>query len=360
MADKPSLWDAMKSWVAQTETGAWFQGVDIDRDMSLGPKEKDMRREYLNRMVEHGVLKRDKKKQGVFRRIVKECPKVNIEAACPGSYLPLIWPFGIQHIAKVFGGNVVIDAGEPNTGKTTFCVDFSVKNMYQMARVEGGIVIPGIKYFTCEASAEEFLELLGKYSDVPPEDFAKHVDVRKRKNTFADAIEPNAINIVDYLVVHEDFYRVGIEIDEIQDALGPKGIAVICLQKSPGQELGRGGLGTEELTRLYLSMEQKRDREHHRVPDVYTMRIIKAKHPMRKNLNPNGWYWEYRFQEGTELFERLKMPFGFPTDVGIDDPPLPPTDPRVIGSKSQSVMLNEEILEEPEPELEPRQEALIV
>jgi len=64
-------------------------------------------------------------------------------------------------------------------------------------------------------------------------DLWKQVRFYERSENFDDVIDPNGINIIDYLEVLDDFWKVGQQIKAIHDKL-KNGIAVIAIQKNKG------------------------------------------------------------------------------------------------------------------------------
>ena len=77
-------------------------------------------------------------------------------------------------------------------------------------------------------------------------------------------IHPDEINVVDYLELTSDFWKVSGMLQEIQSKLA-QGIAVVALQKPRGRDTGLGGDKSLEKPRLYLSVENG------------TVKILKAK-----------------------------------------------------------------------------------
>src|SRR5208283_404970 len=106
-----------------------------------------------------------------------------------------------------------------------------------------------IEYFSSEMGAEELKLRLSKFEDFPLKSWKFFP--RDRASKFADAISPDAINIIDYLEITKEFSEVGGMIKDIHDRLG-KGIAIIAIQKKKGSETGRGGDFTLEKPRLAL------------------------------------------------------------------------------------------------------------
>ena len=79
------------------------------------------------------------------------------------------------------------------------------------------------------------------------------------------SLKKDAINIIDYLDVTQDFANIGTPLKEIHNKLG-RGIALIAIQKNPKQydfrtgkhidvDLGVGGAKSIGKSRLYLAID---------------------------------------------------------------------------------------------------------
>ena len=88
------------------------------------------------------------------------------------------------------------------------------------------------------------------------EDAWDHVKFYDRSSNFADVIRPNGLNIIDFLEITTDFFLIEEQIRKIHDKLD-KGVAVICLQKKKGAEMGRGAEFSLEKPRIYFSLDYR-------------------------------------------------------------------------------------------------------
>jgi hypothetical protein len=117
---------------------------------------------------------------------------------------------------------------------------------------------------------------LSKWEGIEPGDWK--TNFYERSSDFAGVIDPDGINIIDYLEVNDEFWKIGSVITDIHDRLSG-GVAVVCIQKNAGTDYGRGGTFGAEKPRLYLSMD--------RLDGRHTMKIVKAKN-WKGGDNPNG------------------------------------------------------------------------
>ena len=69
------------------------------------------------------------------------------------------------------------------------------------------------------------------------------------------------------------------------------GIAIICLQKNPGQDTGLGGYRSMEVARLVIALDSGR------------VKITKAKN-YRTERNPNGLVKNFKLVNGCQIIDR--------------------------------------------------------
>jgi hypothetical protein len=144
-----------------------------------------------------------------------------------------------------------------------------------------------INYFSSEMGAMELRARLQKFEG-NLQHWKDNVNFRERSSNFADVVKPNDVNIIDFLEVTEDFFKVGGMIKEIYDKL-KKGIAIIALQKNKGRDLGLGAERSIEKARLYLSIEHGK------------IKIIKGKNWANPEVNPNGMQWSFKLVQGSKF-----------------------------------------------------------
>jgi len=139
----------------------------------------------------------------------------------------------------------MVIGGSPNSGKTGYCLNIAKLNMDRFS----------VKYLSSEMRSEELYVRLEKFDDHCVEEMFNKVNFVTCTSEFQDEIEPDSLNIVDYLEILEgDFYKIQDQIRKIFDKLND-GIAVICLQKKKDQDLPRGGIGAIEKARIAIAIE---------------------------------------------------------------------------------------------------------
>ena len=213
---------------------------------------------------------------GWFRRIENDLAEIDFKNA-KGDFLDIKYPFGIEKWFKTAPKNIIVIAGEPDAGKTAFLLNFAALNNWNSM---------GITYFSSEMGEFELKTRLMNFSR--PTINGWRMQVFERSADFADVIRPDGINIIDFLELHDEFYKVGFFMKQIFDKLD-KGIALIAIQKNPGKDQGLGGMRSIEKARLAVNMERGG-----------RLIIEKAKNWATEN-NPRGLCVNYKLVGGSDF-----------------------------------------------------------
>jgi hypothetical protein len=263
----------VREWVLST-TGN-FLSTDVYQCLQLSTRdEKKNVSIILKRMCDDGEIERNGYKNGQFRRLDNEIEPLDWRDA-DITPLPLHWPFGIERLVSVYPGNIAVIAGAPNAGKTSFILNFIKMNQQSHA----------VHLFSSEGGPEELNMRISKF-DLPLNEWT--FKAWDRSGDFADVIKPEAINVVDYLELHDDFFKVGGMLKGISDRL-KSGFCLIALQKNSGRDEGLGGARGLEKPRLYLAMDNGR------------LKIVKGKSWADRGNNPNGQSIRFKLVDGCKF-----------------------------------------------------------
>jgi len=278
-----SLTDDLSSWVM--ETSGSFTNEDYYKSANISkPKDKTKARVVLGRLVEKGIIERVGNKNGVFRMIESKADEIDFINADVKEFM-IKWPFKIEYLVKTHPKNIIIIAGEQNAGKTALLLNTAKLNMNQGH---------DIYYYSSEMGAVELKDRLSCFDGVSLEDW-KAVKFLERSNKFSDIIKPNAINIIDYLEITDNFYLIGSELRAIHERL-ENGIAIIGLQKDGKSVLGRGSSFGLEKPRLYITLQDD-------APNGAIITLKKAKNWKDKSRNPNGLESNFKIRNGCDLYQ---------------------------------------------------------
>lgn len=284
--------NAKRHW--QEELGKWIADSDgyfyirtCYKELgALNTNDEGAIRVAINFYKNDGLIEPDPWVHGRYRRIIKEHRIMHWDKSSPKPY-DVILPFGLGEFASLYSKNIAIIAGNKGSGKTTTLLKFALDNADKHK----------IHYAVSDMGEEELgvrIELFVKeYGNKAHETF-KRVTFFEQIRNHADTIEPNDVNVIDYLEVVENFHEVGRFILNIWDKLD-KGIAVIAIQKSKHKDYGRGGDFSLEKARLYLSLTHSSSD-----PIGNTCKIISVKN-RRTSLDPHGFIQKFRIIEGTKI-----------------------------------------------------------
>jgi len=285
-AGEKSLKLSIKKWLASSP--GEFSCRDIDHDLNIQTiDEKKARLETLERLVAECKLERVGPKRGYYRPYQADLIPLDYESDDVDIQFQEFWlPFKLHDYAGILPGNIIIIAGAPNAGKTALVMNLIKNNRNNFTNID---------YFNSEVDKEE-LKLRLKKFDININDWG--MKAWKRSENFSDVIRPGRgnLNVIDYLEVHDEFYKVGEYIKNIHAKLDGA-VAIIALQKNAGQDNGLGGFRTMEKARLAISMDNGK------------MKITKAKN-FKTEVNPNGFIAEFSLAGGAKFYPAGKSKSG--------------------------------------------------
>lgn len=268
-----------KEWLEQNCTGD-FSGFLLGKE--LGVEDVETRNQVLFDLTSLGLIEPISGKHGIFAPVRSDCPKINWQTATQDWY-SLLLPFGLHKMCGLRTRNVVIVAGEPNAGKTWFVLKIAHDNLR-----ENGGKHASVHYFNSEMAGDELRARLMGID--PVRENWRGLDPRERNRDFHTVVEPDGLNIIDYMEVSDKFYLVADMIQRIHERL-TTGVAIVCIQKQTGQDTGRGGSFSLEKCRLGLALSFAHG--------VNTCKLVKVKNPLDGGMNPQGQEIDYRLQGGS-------------------------------------------------------------
>ena len=232
----------------------------------------------LSRLEERKIIERASDKNGHWRKVENDLEIIDWKNAVTDEY-PVQFPLNIHQLVKLYPGNIAILAGASNTGKTSFLLETVRLNQRKHK----------IRYLNSEMGASELRLRLEMFHEICPVD-KWNFEAVERSDKFADAIDPDGFNIIDFMEIYDEFWRLGGWIRDVHKKLS-KGIAVIAIQKKSNtkkdtNDFGRGGELTIEKPRLYLAMDRG------------IIKIIKAKIWRSHEKNPNGLSRRFKLVNG--------------------------------------------------------------
>jgi hypothetical protein len=266
----------------------WLETVDgvfsadmIKKDLKIDDRDgRHYLAKHLRRLCEKGAITREGDRCGMYRKI-GEAPKEIKWWEADAKEIPLIFPLNVEEWIKVMPRNIIIVAGSPNSGKTAFLLNVVKYNMNK------GLVKNPFNYLSSEMADSELKDRLSKFDDVTMAEWRSGVIFKDECINFTEALDPNGINIIDFLEVSDEFWKIGKTLMGIYQKLD-QGLAIIALQMKHGAEMGRGAEFSKEKARVYLTMDDN------------TLTITKGK-TWRGSANPNGKCVKFKLVQGAKF-----------------------------------------------------------
>jgi len=255
-----------------------FSVTECDKELGIVTlRDKATRRKIFQRLKEEGIIEHAGNREGWYRLNTSTCRKIDFLNA-DTTPLRLNWPLGVHELVELFPKSIAIIAGSPNAGKTAYLLNLARKNMERCNTM----------YFSSEMGDVELRIRLEKFG-VPLETWERISFLTDFKlKDLLKTMDPDGLNIIDYLEIYRDFYEVSGMIADIFDRL-EKGIAIIAIQKPTGRDTALGGERTLEKARLYLAIEAGQ------------MKIVKGKIWRDEMVNPNGMSIEFKLAAGCKF-----------------------------------------------------------
>ncbi len=228
-----------------------------------------------------GIIEKYGNKRGSYRTVESSADVINFLDAGTAPY-PISLPFQLEDLVEIHRSNVIIIAGESNAGKTAFCLNIAKMNRQ----------LQPVNYLSSEMNEGTELRIRLEKFQVPLTYWDPNM-VKYRLDNFPDVIQPDYLNIIDYLDEGEEgeAYKMAYRIRKIAAKL-KNGIAVIALQKNSEKEFAFGGEATMNTARLYVTLTRKG-----------ILRINKAKIWKSETTNPNNLFCTFKLAGGCNFIK---------------------------------------------------------
>jgi hypothetical protein len=225
------------------DIGDDFSVTQLDKELHIvTPRDMASRRQCVKRRKDK-TIEKVPNRPGWFRPIETELEFLDFDEPEEIEH-PLVLPFQLNSLVKICQGNIIVSAGEYNSGKTTFALNCLVMNKNRMP----------IRYLSSEMKVGEIktrFRLFGVDKEQWwPDENCQYLPIKKNLTSL---LLPDGLNIIDYLEFPDgDYTMAGEIIKQIHDKLRT-GVVVVCIQKKEGQRLPRSGDLVLEKPRLAIT-----------------------------------------------------------------------------------------------------------
>jgi hypothetical protein len=232
----------------------------------------------------------------------------------PGQPVLVSWPLEVNQEFRVYPKSLVVVGAVTNGGKTTIALNLALMNMDRHQ----------VTYINSEMSDMELakkLEDFGRAYSIPWESlydkvFFAYCDCNALVNNdikrLVELLDPNGINIIDYIKINDKFFNIGECLGKIHARLD-KGIAIVFFQKDPYVDHLLGKSFPEQLARVVMMVDIDRK------TGLCRLRFTKVKFPTRKGDRPEKREIWFSIKDGVSL-ERSSSPTNSNRAKKTDDP----------------------------------------
>ncbi|EKD36578.1 MAG: toprim protein [uncultured bacterium] len=272
------------------------------------PEQKKAIRNALDYQEKQGNIRRIDGKRGCWE-IVEPAPEEMDLLTADTEPFKLSLPLEISDFVTVRPGGIILVSGSSNAGKTVFLltvirslladtnINPNVNPSFLRKREEG---LKNLLYLNSEMSRQELVARIRSFGD-DPAIWVKHVSFIERSHSFDRVVNPDGINLIDFLEVNEDFYMAGKFIADIHRKLRA-GIAIIAMQKKQGHDYAKGGEMTLEKPRLAINLDRNE-------PHGFTCKITKAKESVDFTRNIQGMTRDFVITSNSRILPLSKWRF---------------------------------------------------
>lgn len=296
--------EALKTKFLPTQIGKTFTSDDVYRFFGLNQKAehtlfKASMAEVLYYLSHRKASAELEQRGRVYRIINRDMRVISWADAQMGDTLEINWPCEAQGISwfdfeksiLVYPKDLIVLAGEGNTAKTAFCLNFMIENMDRYP----------VFFFTSEFNAPKFRDRMANFDwvNLYREDGSPKFTLVQQDENWQDVIQPNAINIIDWIRLDDDLYKIRGILGSIVDRLD-RGIALAVLQKRTYKLVGEGGEGTKDFASVYLTIRYDKA-EQSRV-----LKVDKVKSP--GEYDPNFYEYKFGLEKGCKFHSIERIP----------------------------------------------------
>ena len=159
--------------------------------------------------------------------------------------------FGLEDVAEIFPGDMILIGGVSNYGKTTLALSILGENLSLMPSV-----LMGSEYTAADGKiSPKFKRRMKRMKWVNwMEDDKPRFQLYPVGSDYEDYIQADSVNVVDWISLPGEYYLIDSLMKSIKDRVG-NGVAVVVLQKNRTSEFGEGGERSERYADVYMTVD---------------------------------------------------------------------------------------------------------
>ena len=283
-----NLTKSVQDWLEFCDGVFTFRDLAQELLLYNKPKSLNTLKQIIKRLIDNKHLTKVGDRKGVYRKIEQDLEEMRWWEDDGIDEYPIRFPLGISDLCQIFPRNIMVFAGTKDSGKTCLSLNVALANLGKL----------DIHYFTSEMHKAELRSRLTSFEGLDPNVW-RQVHFYDKDRNFQDYIGrfPDSLIIIDFLEIHDEFWKVGATIRAIYDSLR-NGCALINLQKKTDAEYARGGEITIEKARLYMSLSRMYD--NYGIPFTQA-KLLSVKTPRDPLHKPGGMVRDYRINYGWQL-----------------------------------------------------------
>jgi hypothetical protein len=271
-----NLKSELRSYFLENQ-GVTITTQEIDREFGLVHRQDKKNRSHAVKCLEkENIIISDGRAAGKYLILKKDIEWIDLENV-DDSHFDIDLPLDLNQMVNLPPKCIVVLAGSSNAGKTAVAMEILKLNLNKPY---------GKLYLMSEMGPSEYVQRVKKLNGGVVGDWNKKIQAASVSAGFNGPVQahnPDGLSVIDFLEEKDgEYYKITSDIRTIYDALG-EGIAIVALQKHSKANVGRGGEGTTEKARLYLTIDTL---AHQPQCTISAIKIVKAKdYP---GQNPNG------------------------------------------------------------------------
>ena len=258
MAEELSI-SVVRAWLETVEASKEFHYLSMLSGQKPEPKIDARLRRIFFELAKHREVKSSGRRDGIYQK-TKRVEPIKWWKMDSVTIMDFRFPWGhedstafdVDEQLDVFPGDLWVIAGRSNYGKTALALNILGENvdrhkcilMGSEYSAADGKISPKFKRRLDNMKWVKWLNGNGeaKFTLLPVSD------------NFEDYIEPDKINIVDWINLPGEYYMIDHVMKKIKDRIG-NGLGIVVIQKGKGAEYGEGGERTERYADLYMTID---------------------------------------------------------------------------------------------------------